>query len=332
MNKYLHTKSRLKYLLLLILLIVFIIAVYFLTLKKSSADIVENKRISDLKNISPGGNRAILTLDNGASMIIDSENMGPIAHQGNSTIIKSANDCLTYSLENTSPSEIAYNTLTTPQGGRYRLVLPDGTKIWLNDSSSITFPSAFTGTQRLVMISGEVYFEVVSNANKPFVVKTRDQVVENLGTAFDINGYPENHVITTTPVRGTVKVFFDTTTILLNPGQQVLFYGPSFIKKDNVAVENEIAWHEGLFIFDGNSLAEIMDQIGRWYDLKIKIEGPVSPKKFKGSISSQLNLYEVLHVLEKDGIQLKVEGKELHVYQANTMYWCEHLNLLHNSQ
>ena len=163
------------------------------------------------------------------------------------------------------------------------------------------------------------YFEVVSNANKPFVVKTRDQVVENLGTAFNIKGYPQDHVIATTPVKGTVKVFFDTTTILLDPGQQVLFYGPSFIKKDHVDVENEIAWHKGLFIFDGKSLAEIMDQIGRWYDLKIKIDGPVSPQKFKGSISSQLNLYEVLHVLENEGIQFKLEGKQLHVYQANTI-------------
>ncbi len=319
MNKYLHTGSRLKYLLLLILLIVFIIVLYFLTHQKSSAEIVDIKRTSELKNILPGGNRAILTLDNGSSMVIDSENIGPIAHQGNSTISKSANDCLTYSMDNASPSEIAYNTLTTPRGGRYRLVLPDSTKVWLNDSSSITFPSAFTGTQRLVMISGEVYFEVVPNIKKPFVVKTKDQVVENLGTAFNIKGYPEEHVIATTPARGAVKVFFDTTTMLLNPGQQVLFYGPSFIKKDHVDIENEIAWHKGLFIFDGNSLAEIMDQIGRWYDLKIKIEGPVSPKKFKGSMSSQLNLYEVLHVLEKQGIQCKLEGKELHVYQRDLL-------------
>ena len=316
MNRYRHTKSTLKYLLLSILLIVFIIAAYFLTHQKSPAEINAIKRTNDLKNILPGGNRAILTLDNGASMILDSLDNGPIAHQGNSNISKTANDCLTYSMENASPLEIAYNTLTTPRGGRYRLVLPDSTKAWLNDTSSITFPSAFTGTQRLVMISGEVYFEVVSKANMPFVVKARDQAVENLGAAFNIKGYPEDHVIITTPVKGAVKVFFDTNTILLHPGQQVFFYGPSYVKKDHIDVEKEIAWHKGLFILDGNSLTEIMDQIGRWYDLKIKFDGPVSSKKFKGTINSQLNLYEVLHVLENEGVQFKLEGKQLHVFQG----------------
>lgn len=263
----------------------------------------------------PAANRATLTLDNGASMVLDSEGIGPLAHQGNTTISKTAEDCLSYYVDNKGSANIEYNVLSTPRGGQYRLVLPDSSRVWLNAASSINFPSAFTGTQRLVRITGEVYFEIVPKTNMPFAVKLKDQVVENLGTAFNIKAYPEEEVFITTPIRGVVKVFLDTNIILLGPGQQELTYGQSIVKREGVDLENTIAWHRGFFVFDGNSLKDIMGQIGRWYDLHIEYDGPFSPGKYEGRIKSRSPLADVLALLEKQGVHFKLEGKVLHIYE-----------------
>ena len=153
--------------------------------------------ISTTKNndIAPGGNRATLTLGNGAAMILDSEATGNLAQQGNTVISKIDSGRLAYTVENNKPNEkpgtIEENVLTTPRGGQYQLDLPDGTKVWLNSASSITYPTAFSGNQRFVIVTGEVYFEVVHNSNMPFVVKTTNSVITDLGTQFNINAYPE---------------------------------------------------------------------------------------------------------------------------------------------
>jgi transmembrane sensor len=303
----------LKYFIAIILLVIAILIFYLFRSRRSLADIRETQRISAFKNIIPAANRATLTLDNGAAMALDSESIGLLAHQGNTTISKTAEDCLSYLVDNKGSANIEYNVLSTPPGGQYRLVLPDSSRVWLNAASSINFPSAFTGTQRLVRITGEVYFEIVPKTNMPFVVKLKDQVVENLGTAFNIKAYPEEEVFITTPIRGAVKVFLDTNTILLQPGQQELTYGQSIVRKDGVDLENTLAWHRGFFVFDGNSLKDIMGQIGRWYDLHIKYDGPFSPGKYEGRINSRVPLADVLVLLEKQGIRFKLEGKVLYV-------------------
>ena len=308
-----HKNSRLKIFSVLILggLIIFIL--YFLKNRKSPEQIREAERLSAFKKINPGTNRAVLTLDNGVEMVLDSESIGPLAHQGNTTISKTADDCLTYTVDNKGSSGTAFNTVSTPRGGRFRLVLPDSSRVWLNAASSINFPSAFSGTQRLVRITGEVYFEIVTNSNMPFVVKLKDQVVENLGTAFNIKAYPEEDVFITTPIHGAVKVFLDTNTVLLQPGQQELTYGQSIVKKNIVDLENTVAWHQGFFVFDGNSLKDILGQIGRWYDLEIRYDGSFSPKKYEGRINNQTLLSDVLAKLETQGLFFTLEGRLLHV-------------------
>ena len=310
-----HKNLRLKIFSVLILGGLVIVILYFLKNRKSPEQIREIERISAFKNIKPGANRAVLTLDNGVEMVLDSESIGPLAHQGNTTISKTADDCLTYTVDNKGSSGVEFNTVSTPRGGRFRLVLPDSSRVWLNAASSINFPSAFSGTQRLVRITGEVYFEIVTKSNMPFVVKLKDQVVENLGTAFNIKAYPEEEVFITTPIHGAVKVFLDTNSVLLQPGQQELTYGQSIVKKNIVDLENAIAWHQGFFVFDGNSLKDIMGQIGRWYNLEIRYDGSFSPEKYVGRINSQTSLSDVLAKLEKQGLRFTLEGRLLHVWE-----------------
>ena len=274
-------------------------------------------RIAAVKDIAPGSSRATLKLGNGATIVLDSAANGRLVQQGNATITKLDSGQLAYTETNGKPSEILYNTLSTPRGGEYQLILPDGTKAWLNAASSITYPTAFTEKTRSVKITGEVYFEVKHNPSTPFMVEVAGQTIEDIGTEFNINAYPEEENISTTLINGSIKIVALGETHILIPGQQEIVGGGIARIKNSVDIARVIAWQRGQFEFNETTLPVIMRQISRWYDVDINFEGPISNETFGGGISRNLPLSDVLKLLEANGVKFRLDGKQLFVkYQT----------------
>ncbi len=259
------------------ILILFSAGIYFLSLHHPEPGEGSTGRltIQPVKNdIAPGSNKAILTLANGKQIILDSAHKGTIALQGNANIIKTDSGSLTYSPEpGEGPSATVYNMLTTPRGGQYQLTLPDGSQVWLNAASSIRYPTAFTGKERRVEITGEAYFEVVHNSRMPFRVKAGNELVEDLGTSFNVNAYSDEPAQTTTLVAGSVKI----GNLILKPGEQAAFNTEG--KTDlisNANIEDILAWKNGRFRFSSVSIETIMRQAARWYDMQVEYKGKIN--------------------------------------------------------
>ena len=272
----------------------------------------------------PGRNGAVLTLADGRKVVLDSVAGGVIATQGNMEV-KLRNGAVRYDkvVGTAVGNTMAYNTLTTPRGRQYQIILPDGSKVWLNAASSITYPIAFSGNERMVTITGEAYFEVTKNKAMPFRVKVNDMEVEVLGTLFDINSYGDEGNIQTTLLEGSVRVAnTGSQPVLLQPGQQA--QSAAGIQAQPAAgikvvshpdIEQVMAWKNGLFNFEGADLKTVLRQLGRWYDVDVIFEGNVPDRKFGGEMSRDLNLSQVLHSLEKLEIKFRIEGKKLIVHK-----------------
>ena len=249
-------------------------------------------------DIAPGGNKAILTLSNGTSISLDSLRKGFVSIQGSTKIIQPENGLLTYDRSGIKSSEVLFNTLTTPRGGQYQVVLPDGTKVWLNDASSIYFPGEFTGKVRQVRITGEVYFEVAENAKMPFEVLVNDIAVQVLGTHFNVMAYKDEPVARVTLLQGAVKVKEGSKTILLKPGQQAQVSGDGGpIHVESVDPQGIIAWKNNQFWFNDDSIQTVMRQLSRWYDVEVIIKGDI-PQHFDGNISRNISISQVLEALQ----------------------------------
>lgn len=262
----------------------------------------------------PGGNKAMLKLADGTTIVLDSAADGSLATQGNTNIIKLGNGQIAYS-GNGQGSDLLYNTMSTPRGGQYQLTLPDGTKVWLNASSSITFPVAFTGNKRDVAITGEVYFEVAKNKAQPFIVDVNKQLqVEVLGTHFNINSYPEESVIKTTLVEGSVRVS-NQQTIVLTPGQQAIAQGAELAVNPKPNIAQVLAWKNGLFDFQDMRFAEAMRQVERWYDIQVVYEGPAPDMEFTGGMDRGIQLSGIIRFLNDYGIKTRLEGRRLIIYR-----------------
>jgi transmembrane sensor len=277
-------------------------------------------------DVLPGGNKATLRLSNGQVINLDSAANGSLATQGNTKIVKLADGQIAYTMEGKAAAEVMYNTMSTPPGGQFKLKLPDGTDVWLNAASSITYPAAFTGNNRTVSITGEAYFEVAtlrlrSGQKMPFKVIIPPKPggpggaeVEVLGTHFNINSYEDEANIKTTLLEGSVKV---SSTVngqwsMLKPGEQAVLAGHSpFTIDHSPDLDQVMAWKNGLFNFNKVSLQDVMKQIARWYDVEVVYQGQIKPKKFGGEIQRDLNLSEVLDGLKETGIHFRIEGKKL---------------------
>jgi len=290
---------------------------YFLQNKPSIEHHVAKKSKHD---IAPGGNKAILTLANGEKVVLTDARNGILANQGNTKISKTADGQIVYDGSKDSRSgrelegTIMYNTMSTPKGGQYHLVLADGTNVWLNAESSIKYPTVFNGTDRCVEITGEAYFEVAHNASKPFKVNSGDQIVEVLGTHFNINTYTDEPTAKTTLLEGSVKLKINQQVAFLKPGQQgVISRGSNAIIKIKTANINEVlAWKNGYFIFNNENIEDIMKDISRWYDIDVSYQGDMRGKEFVGSVSRFKNVSEVLRKLEATGIiHFKMDGRRL---------------------
>lgn len=264
--------------------------------------------------ILPGGNKALLTLGNGEKISLTDAADGNIADQANVSITKTADGQLIYTIHESGNKTLvtSYNTVETPKGGQFHIVLPDGTKVWLNAASSLRFPTYFAGKERRVELTGEGYFEVSRNKECPFFVKTDNQEIEVLGTQFNINSYRDEGATKTTLVEGSVKVKSAFAIHTLKPGQQSLLKENS-LEVTDVDTEVATAWKNGQFMFNDEHLEAIMRQISRWYDVDISFaQKPSETKLFWGTISRFENVSQVLEILEMTkSVKFKIEGRRI---------------------
>ncbi len=282
--------------------------------KQQHQQVAQNTYKND---IAPGGNKATLTLSNGSKVDLNDQKNGVISQQGNARVVKLSNGQVAYNEEGKTFASAVYNTLSTPRGGKYDLTLSDGTRVWLNAASSITYPTVFNRNDRTVNITGEVYFEVVHDAKKKFRVIADGQVVEDIGTQFDVNAYHDEPNIKTTLVEGSVRVSSKSISNILRPGEQSRLIGENF-QVENVNVDEAIAWKNGKFYFENASVAEVMRQLSRWYDIEIKYEHPISDRQFSGAITKDVNISQILDLLKFEGISCKIENKTLIITELKT--------------
>lgn len=263
-------------------------------------------------DIAPGSNRATLTLANGTKIMLDSTRNGIISIQGNTRIIKPGSGLLTYHQSGNKSAGALFNTISTPRGGQYQVVLSDGTKLWLNAASSVRFPSEFTGGTRRVRVTGEVYFEVAANVNKPFEVLLNDMTVRVLGTHFNVMAYPNEPAAEVTLLEGAVKVIKGGRNILLKPGQQAREAADGgLIRVDDVDLQGTIAWKNNQFWFDGDDIQTVMRKLSRWYNVNVVIKGSIT-QHFGGIISRDLYVSKIFEALQATShIQYEIQDSTI---------------------
>ena len=274
------------------------------------------------EDIGPGRNKAVLTLADGSTIDLDEAKDGTIANQGNSKLVKLNGGQLAYQQsrgsgaqggpesgkpENRKPS---FNTISTPKGGQFQLVLPDGSKVWLNAASSLKYPTAFSGKKRTVELQGEAYFEIAPNATMPFTVDAGAQI-EVLGTHFNVMAYNDEQAVKTTLLEGRVKVHSGDQSVLLAPGEQARSKDNGALTTTTVDTDEAIAWKNGLFRFNEATIEEVMRQVSRWYDVEVVYVNAVPKDLFRGEIYRNVNVSKVLKVLEISGVHFTVEGKKI---------------------
>lgn len=253
---------------------------------------------TSVQDIMPGGTKATLSLANGTVIQLDSI--------GDNTLLpglQQHNGQLQYEASN----NLSYHTLTTPRGGQFRVILPDGTKAWLNAASSLHYPTAFTGSERVVEVTGEVYFEVEKNS-KPFRVKIDQQTdILVLGTSFNVNAYTDESGISTTLLEGSVRI----GNTILQPGQQAVEAAGTIKIVRNADVARIMAWKNGLFSFSDADLPAVLRQLARWYDVDVVYEGKVPERKFQGKMDRGLTLQQILKILSENGVKSSLSGRTL---------------------
>lgn len=259
---------------------------------------------------APGTNGAILTLANGSTIVLDTLANGSIANQQGADIAKTGKGSLRFrSGRQAADATVAYNKLSTPTGRKFSMLLPDGTEIWLNAQSSVTFPSAFTGGERKIEITGEAYLEVAQDKSRPFIVKTGAQTIQVLGTSFNVNAYENEQTITTTLLEGSIKLLDAKHSILLNPGEQAADFR---ISKANLP--QTMAWKNGAFYFEATDLKTIMRQISRWYDVNVVFAPDAPTYDFNAKLPDNLPVSEVLKLLELTHlVHFEIEGNTITV-------------------
>ncbi|RZL36239.1 MAG: FecR family protein [Pedobacter sp.] len=285
--------------------------------------IVAQQDLTKKIDVLPGGDKAILTLADGSKIVLDQKANGNISSHAGVTISKTDDGQLIYKVDASSKksSIIAFNTIETPKGGQYQVILPDGTKVWLNAASSLKYPEAFIGNERKVELTGEAYFEVAKNKNLPFRVLSKNQEIEVLGTHFNVNNYMDDKTAKTTLLEGSINISNSKSKKTLKAGEQAVIkdYGLAAIQVlIDVDTDGETAWKNGQFRFNNAGLKTILNQLERWYDIKIDYT-TVPEKRYNGMVPRKAKLSEVLNMLELTGnISFEIkEGRQLKVYTKN---------------
>jgi transmembrane sensor len=299
------------------------IGIYYWTGNKKTKQL--SNLVSTAKDIAPGKNGAILILANGSHIVLDSLNNGVVANQ-NGVQLKLNNHQLAYNPTGKTVSDISYNLISTPKGRQFSIVLPDGTKVWLNSASSLRFPTEFIGTERKVELKGEAYFEVAKNAKMPFKLNVNNKAeIEVLGTHFNVNAYENEKKLTTTLLEGSVHMYqiakgvdlpLPARGVVLKPGQQAFVTDSQQMQSvitvvSDADVNKAMAWRNGLFNFEGATIEDVMKQLERWYDVTVKYEGAVPEREFQGKLPRNLKLSQVLKILDEMDIKVTLEGRVL---------------------
>lgn len=283
----------------------------------SHEQVLVNTETPRFKNdVAPGNNKAVLTLDDGSKIDLDDAKTGILASESNVDIKKTGEGKLEYTASIQDAKIIKYNVLRTPMGGEYQLVLPDGSKVWLNSGSTLRFPTSFVGSERIVELKGEAYFDITKNSKMPFLVRTNNAMdIKVLGTQFNIMAYDDEKNINTTLIEGSVEVLKGLGKTMLKPGQEaVLNKGSGNIKVSIADLEQAIAWKNGYFIFSNENIESIMRKVSRWYNVDVIYEGNLSNKDFVGTISRNKNVSELLKMLELTGaVHFSIDGRRITV-------------------
>lgn len=293
-----------------------------LWIAKSHRKNAQQEAFAKIDKVTPGGNKAFLTMADGSKITLTDAKNGQLATQAGIRIRKTKDGMLVYQFDKVDNAQSddtagALNTITTPRGGQYQIVLSDGTKVWLNSATSLRFPVTFTGAQRNVELNGEAYFEVAKNKDKPFIVQANGTTTQVLGTHFNVNAYNDNPQVTTTLLEGSVRLQKGRATAMLIPGEQgtVLNTGISIVVK-KADIEGTMAWKNGYFIFHDENIMNIMKQVSRWYDVDVEYKGDVKDREFGGTVSRYKNITELLNNMElTQAIHYKLDGRRLYIME-----------------
>ena len=275
-------------------------------------------------DIAPGRQKATLTLQDGSVLVLNTMQDRTVK-EDHGVRITEKNGTLVYEVLNDHSTALSYHAITTPRGGKFIVLLPDGTKVWLNSETVLRYPTAFKGNKRMVTLTGEAYFEVAKlfqhpnnkkdNKRVPFIVKTGSQEVEVLGTHFNISSYKNDPVIKTSLLEGSIKITHHGSTLILKPKEQARFVNSATSDMQlvkNIDEGEVVAWKNDIFRFKDSGLKEIMRQLSRWYNVNVIYEGDISPDEFTGYISRNVNISSVLQMLEQGGgIEFRIEGNNV---------------------
>jgi len=276
---------------------------------------LENKlQAAAIPDIQPASQGAVLTLGDGKQVTLDSLRKGVIANQGG-THVSLTQGTIVYDAHRAE--EISYNTLSTPKGRLFHLVLPDGSDVWLNAASAVTYPTSFSGRDRVVTLKGEAYFDIKPDAKRPFSVKLSDNTeVKVLGTAFNINAYENERVIATTLINGSVQVNAGNNSSILKPGYQAnIAHASTGIQVGRADTSQVLAWKNGIFNFEGADIQAVMKQLERWYDIDVQYENGIPAMVFGGKMDRNLSLSNIMRMLEISDVHCRLEGKKLIIKQ-----------------
>ena len=262
----------------------------------------------------PLSSDAVLTLANGEKIVLDSAANGHLIDQGNTNIVKLADGQIVYGSSG-AMAETLFNTLTVPVGSRIAsITLSDGSTVWLNAGSSITYPVAFSGGERKVNITGEIFFDIAHDATKPFIVTKGAQQIKVLGTQFNVNAYDDESAMKVTLLKGSVQIAAPSGGVILTPGQMASIHGNEPMRVlNNADVEQVIAWKKGVFDFNGADIKTVMRELSRWYGLEVHYNGEIADR-FHIETSREMNLSNMLRILQTTGsVSFKIEGKKVTV-------------------
>ena len=272
---------------------------------------------SSSPTVVPGGHKAILTLSNGTKISLTDAAKGLLKNEDEISITKSADGEVVYAaaVSGNSSNRVIQHTIETPSGGEYEITLPDGSKAWLNAESSLKYPVSFSGKERRVEMTGEVYFEIAKNRNMPFKIRSANQEIEVLGTHFNVNAYADEAAVRTTLLEGSVRVQMlpssPAIVEILKPGEQSVLTANG-IEVKRVDTEETMAWRNGDFIFERESLPSILRKVSRWYDVEVIYKIDADAIKFDGMVSRKRNIAAVLNMIESTGnVHFKLEGRRL---------------------
>lgn len=278
----------------------------------------EEKRLEKsayLNDVSPGSNKAVLTLANGSRISLTDAVKGEILVQSDISITKTKEGEVVFTVKSVNTTEPpTYSTIQTPRGGQYKINLPDGTQVFLNAESSLRFPNRFSTIDRAVKLIGEGYFEVTKDKKRPFIVSTSSQMIRVLGTQFNVNAYNDKKSVKTTLVEGSVSVVIgNKAPVLLRPGQQSSSNDNGILVRD-VDLNEAIAWKDGYFMFKNDSIEDVMSEISRWYDVNVMYNDGNPNVKFTGAVSKTKNISAILKAIEEtSNVKFKIQGKNITV-------------------